>query len=286
MSSISAGLLQAARPTINRAKKQPRVAVIDDFKVRRVDINRTGDKDLPHGNAVVPVLKSEAATASLQPLIQVFTNDERVKVLTDFIPEQVDKILEECAKKGDFDAVNISAGLHKSISFLSRKTGIEDLSPDNLNKNKERIREYLLESNIDKVAKTILSLEKITDKGIKVYVAAGNKGPEYVNLFSFAKGVISVGATDANGKLLSSSACNDMLKYMVGEYSVGQEKNSSGEYQYFLTDPSGEKVRLAKPFGEHLSPYHKPKEGPPADSAKIKGTSFAAPARLAYELSR
>ncbi len=258
---------------------QPKYAVIDDFKVCRIDIDGTGKKKLPHGNVVIPVLRAQIPEDAL---IKSFSNDDKIKILTDFIPEQIQKIIEE----GNFKAVNISAGLHKSIRSLKILTGINDLNPDNLSKYKEKIRAFLLGKDIDNIAKTIRSLENLIDKGIKVYLAGGNRGPEYVNLFSFARGVTSVGACDAKGKTLSSSADNSLLdRYARGQYTIICEKNSKNEDTYFIIDGSGLKVRLAKPFGEQMHPIRKQLKEP-GSTTTIQGTSYAAPTALAKDIEK
>ncbi len=146
---------------------KPRVAIVDEFKVPTVDINMDGEKDLPHGRVVETVLSS-----MIDAEIERFTNDNPVKVLTAFIPEQLAKI----AERGDFDGVNISAGMHKSLRILARKTGISDLCPQNVDRYREAIRNYYMETGEEEVHRVLEAIEKLTASGVRVYVAAGNKG--------------------------------------------------------------------------------------------------------------
>lgn len=205
MQALSTGL-----PPSGLSRK-PRVAVVDEFRIPTVDLNLDGQKDLPHG-VVVQTLLESLLDAEVVP----FTNEDPVKVLTRFIPEQLDRI----SQSGDFEAVNISAGMHKSLRILAKKAEIPDLTPENLSQHREKIREYYLRTGEEDVVKVFQSIEKLTEAGVSVYLAGGNKGPDYVNLFGMARGAINVGAVNSQDQLVMSSAQNSLLRYAQGIYSV------------------------------------------------------------------
>ncbi|MEI7475040.1 MAG: hypothetical protein WCK67_09715 [bacterium] len=191
----------------------PRVAVIDEFKIPTIDINSDGIKDLPHGCLVEAIIKSIVNADTVE-----FSNNNKIKILTDFIPEQLQKVEEE----GNFDAVNISAGLSKSLRILRSKLNIPELNKDNLHRYREDIRQYYLDTKEDNVYKVIEAVENVTAKGIPVYFAAGNKGSDYVNLFGVARGAINVGAVNTKNVKVITSAENSMLEYDRGIYGVSK----------------------------------------------------------------
>lgn len=194
-------------------KTKPKVAVIDEFSKPTIDINSDGIKDVPHGRLVESIIKSIIDVDVIE-----LTNNNNIKILTDFIPEQIKKIEDD----DTIDAVNISAGLSKSLRIIATKVGIPNLTKDNIDQYREKIREYLLESKADNVYKVIESVEKLTEKGIPVYFAAGNKGAEFVNLFGVARGAINVGGNNANGAKFITSADNSMLRFNRGVYGVAK----------------------------------------------------------------
>lgn len=193
--------------------EKPRVAVVDEFQTPTIDINSDGIKDVPHGCLVKAIIKSIVNADTVE-----FTNNKEIKILTDFIPEQLKKVEAD----GNIDAVNISAGLSKSLRIIAKKVGIPDLNKDNIDLYREDIRQYYLDTKQENIYKVIEAVESLTSKGIPVYFAAGNKGEEYVNLFGVARGAINVGAINTKNKKVITSAENSMLTYNRGVYGVAK----------------------------------------------------------------
>ncbi|OGI21716.1 MAG: hypothetical protein A2287_00340 [Candidatus Melainabacteria bacterium RIFOXYA12_FULL_32_12] len=54
--------------------------------------------------------------------------------------------------------------------------------------------------NFQGIYTMISAIEEVTKLGVPVYIAAGNSGPDYLNLFSLAKGAITVGAFDGDNE--------------------------------------------------------------------------------------
>ncbi len=271
-----------ANKSINHRKK---IGIIDDFTVCRKTAG------VPHGAMVVVLTRLLLKLFGLQPgsdvKMESFTNNERVKVLTDFIPEQLHKMIEE----GDFNAINISAGVSKPIRILAKRTGIEDLNRNNLNEHKDQIRGYLLKTkdkDFSNIASSIKALEELTNKDVKVYLAAGNNGPDNVNLFSFANGVTSVGACDAKGNPLENSAQNDMInRYARGEYKITCKKDleDKNKNKYYI-DIDEKQAMLPHPYGKPLSDKGQPPVLKDEDFPKpFQGTSYAAPTALVTDLA-
>ncbi len=127
----------------------------------------------------------------------------------------------------------------------------------------------------------ILELEKLTEKGVMVYTIAGNGGRNMVNTFSFAKGVITVGAVESE---LESYIANNAFvdTYAQAAYQLVRIDDKNGlPLGYDLNNDRCVDIPLSQ-----LSSYQKNNEYPKMFWKVLKGSSFAAPTALKLELMK
>lgn len=128
----------------------------------------------------------------------------------------------------EIDAVNMSFGTSIPIERLRQDLKLPELTAQNIHKyrthilkNFDRIQfrsdlEIATLGLVDRgnvkryVKETIDLVEQIAERK-PVYLAAGNDGPNYVNLLSLAKGVITVGAVDAKDRATPYSGNNGLI---------------------------------------------------------------------------
>lgn len=204
--------------------REPTVAIIDMFHEPYVDLNGDGRDDISHGEVVEKILTHQISCKVLR-----FTKPTAF-LYSNLIVSQSKKILDYHRGVGKVAAVNISISKDASIESLARQIKQPDLSAQNIFQFKEEIRQYYLDTNHMLLGEAISALETLTSAGIAVYVAGGNRGPDFVNVFGMARKVISVGGTDAAGRTCPFSAENSLLVYAQGTMSISRGK---GGYRLF-----------------------------------------------------
>lgn len=198
--------------------RPPRCAIIDSFSPDkpRLDINGDGIRDVPHGVVI------DRLVHRLLPCETVCLDDPTIVVPGQLIVRKMAEIRERVANGEQIDAVNISSGFSHSFRMLRIRVN-PDITPDNVHQYREEIRQWILDSKIVRTDEVIRAIESVTSLGIPVYLAAENQGPEYVNLFGFARGAIIVGSLNAEGRLSTSTAENSMITYARGVFGVSQQ---------------------------------------------------------------
>lgn len=146
------------------------------------------------------------------------------------------------------DVVNISLGVEVKITDLAKATGFP-LTDKNLIDYKDKVRLWIKNNNspmLKNLNEELESIEKFTSREIPVYVGAGNQGKERVNLFSFAKGVATVGALKEDGVSKADYTVDNSLvdKWETGDYQIKQLLNESREIGYDFTGDN--KIDLLK----------------------------------------
>ena len=138
----------------------------------------------------------------------------------------------------------------------------------------------LLEYNKDaKVLREIIEcMDKCSAKGIKVYIAAGNKSDNYFNLYTLADNAFVVGAINKYGSLQTFSARNSLVnRYARGVYRVKTVKDSNGHVIGFdINDDKKRDVSILKTTAKNKIPSVLP----------IRGTSFATPNAIVCDFQR
>lgn len=128
----------------------------------------------------------------------------------------------------------------------------------------------------------IRTLESLVDAGLRVYTSAGNGGPGMVNTYSFADGVVTVGAVEA-----------ELRNYVADNAFVDVHTQAAYLIRLITRTPGG-------PVGYDvdgdrcpdipitcISGYSPTRRDYPSQSFwAIRGSSYAAPTALRRELSR
>ncbi|EKE02786.1 MAG: hypothetical protein ACD_20C00331G0002 [uncultured bacterium] len=265
--------------------KKPNVVVVDDYKTKIMDIDGDGISDISHGKMVKTTIKSTHPNAKI---INVNVADEKgeiqgLKIIRTFL---------ETAKRIDkgerVDAINVSIARSFNIDKLAEITGlpltkgnisnyrndirksIQDFVktfPEKIKKNPQlKENKSLLADYKDMKSFDLLfrSIEKVNNKGVKVYIAGGNDGADYVNVYNLADGTINVGAINAIGKKTPYSADNQFItRYVQGSFnSTPVEKNNilkgyditgSGKVEIPATVVSGKESIVSKYIGKPLT---------------------------------
>ncbi len=127
----------------------------------------------------------------------------------------------------------------------------------------------------------ILELEKMTSRGVKVYTIAGNGGRNMVNTFSFARGVVTVGAVEQElNHFVANNAFVDT--YAQAAYQLVRIDDQSGQpLGYDLNDDRCVDIPI-----QQLSGYRKSRSYPKTFWKVLRGSSFAAPTALKLELMK
>lgn len=291
----------------------PKVAVIDNFgdKVFPID-PYDKSSDMTHGSAVESYIKKECPNANIKQMgkfnpttqseINEFfkktkkdwdgaspeakilfgegtegflKNPSRLKHMFNSTPS-LNKLNQSINQGEKIDAVNISATIGVRIDDLAKVTGLP-LTRDNLKAYNNEVRNWFKETKIHDLQwpdKNLRSVENITQKGVPVFIAAGNDGPDYVNLYSFAKGVTIVGALKEDDKTKTPySGDNSLVSgWARGDYPITQVKNQDGKIGYDIN--ADNKIDIPE---ENVT-GHKTQDLQLVNSITLIGTSNASPA--------
>ena len=134
-------------------------------------------------------------------------------------------------------AVNMSLGVEVHIDKIALELGLLKLKPKNVHEYRKTIKDSINQIDFSKskysgtremdsllngelakeVIDTIRLIEEITKKGIPVFIAAGNEGPNSLNLLTLADGVTSVGALNKDG---SKVRVNDTYSWGSADNSI------------------------------------------------------------------
>ncbi|MCL6270966.1 hypothetical protein M3P05_13630 [Sansalvadorimonas sp. 2012CJ34-2] len=127
----------------------------------------------------------------------------------------------------------------------------------------------------------ITELEKLTSKNVMIYTIAGNGGRNMVNTFSFAEGVVTVGAVESE---LDSYIANNAFvdTYAQAAYQLVRIDDAYGKpLGYDLNSDRCIDIPL-----NQLSGFRKTTDYPKTFWKVLKGSSFAAPTALKLELMK
>ena len=286
-------------------KKHPVVAEIDDFANKDIYIDPYDwTCDMTHGEAVASFIKAQCPAANIQRMGNLKPEDNLDFSITKSLKELSDSI-----DKGEkIDAVNMSIGIAIAIKKLAKATGLP-LNRKNLHQYQNEIRNWIKNNDnksiekklgLDKETnlKEILeNIEKITSKGIPVYIAAGNGrfdavGAACINLFSLANGVTTVGALEKDGKTKTNYSGDHSLvnKWEIGDNSIKRTKKD-GKWGYDINGDNNPEIleenTSSNKFLSLKTPVNIVKSiflTSPIDDNKTHGTSFSTPTALGKDL--
>lgn len=145
----------------------------------------------------------------------------------------------------------------------------QPLQPDGRERYKSRLRQWAEEGgDWNRTLAIIDELEFLANQGILVVTIAGNGGRGMVNTFSFARGVVTVGAVEQE---LNSFVSNNALvdRYEKAAYFAHRVDGLSGEPTGYDLDGDG---CIDIPLSAVSSQHYPERSWPP-----LKGSSFAAP---------
>ncbi|MEI8388677.1 MAG: S8 family serine peptidase [bacterium] len=304
-------------------KKHPNVVVFDIYGDKSIPVDSYDlTPDMTHGEAVGTYIKAQCPSANIikrgkltpnteQETIEKLENaktllykgSEEEKLLfgedAKKIIENPDEImcfdatiaLKELAKsvvRGEkIDAVNLSMGESVRINNLAKVTGLP-LTKENLSQYKNEIRKWFKNNKLPEIKSCndrMESIEKITSGGIPFYVAAGNEGVNSVNLYSFAKGVTTVGALKEDRKTKTGYTVDNSLvsQWEQGDYPIDEVKDKNGKLIGYDINGDKKSEILAKDTSSNKSFLS-------LLTAfiinKAQGTSFATPTALGKYLRR
>ncbi|OGH99377.1 MAG: hypothetical protein A2104_07920 [Candidatus Melainabacteria bacterium GWF2_32_7] len=221
----------------------PLVAIVGNFDQKIIDIDGDSIPDLSHEETISRIVKATCPDIQIKPFkIEGHKNNPDYFDLDQAL-EKLSEISEIVENGEKIDAVNVSLGKEILINTFRECTGLP-VNGENIINYKDQIREWLKNPSIPLAVKTIIdfkepgksgrmiqefktinkiidAIEQITDKGVPVYIGAGNEGPEYFNILALAKGSIPVGALDAKSNKKSFSADNSLInRFEQGIYNI------------------------------------------------------------------
>jgi len=155
------------------------------------------------------------------------------------------------------------------------------LRRENVSEYKESVRQWGSENPIWQLSyDTIRLLEDIAEMGVKVYTIAGNGGKGMVNTYSFADGITTVGAREAELKnFVSDNVFVDV--HMAAAYQPQLVRDVSGTPRgYDFDGDSCVDVPISCLSGYRSDRMDYPEKTWPL----LKGSSFAAPVAMRVAL--
>lgn len=244
--------------------KKPVVAVIDNFKAKSMDIDGDFIPDLSHGKVVNTVIKGNYKKANIIAFdVATKGADGKIFISTKKLGNAFKNIANRIDKGERIDSVNVSLGGSVNIKTMGNAIG-KDLTRGNILENRGSIRNIL--KNPDKkffpnpktvkwfreVDTALTNIERVTQKGVKVYISGGNDGPHEFNLFNLAKGTVNVGATDALGTKMGYTADSKLInRFAQGTKSITPVYKKNILEGYDLTGKGKVDIPVNKTSGEN-----------------------------------
>ena len=246
----------------------PKIAVIDEYRYPVVKIDCDNKPDMIHGEAVEAFIKKGLPNAQIH---RFDTNLDEIS-----IKNALDKIIKSGIK---YNAINISKSSDIKISDLAALIGL-DINAQNLKDNKELIKERFFASSFQEakdIKDIINNLELLASQGVKIYVSAGNKGKDYLNLYTLADNINVIGAANKYGVSKSNFSCDNSLvtRWCKGIFKIKKVKNSDGKTAFDINEDGKADISAI----DTTSKLKFPKR-------YIFGTSFAAPNALVSDLKK
>jgi hypothetical protein len=253
-----------------KSAQMVRIAVVDNFDSKTIDIDGDNIPDLSHGEVVERYLKAE------NPNVQINRFEVAIDLATGNIENaSLVQALEQVKKQMDsgekFDAVNMSLAYEVDLSNQGSVTSAS------IGEAESELRAYLFDENNSLTADQqelkdrIEAIEKITAGDVPVYIAAGNEGRNNYNTLGLAHGTVQVGALNAYGDTLYARN-SDVKQYEQGEYIVGPtfEGDSDIVSGYDINEDGVKDVDTSEVSGHGKLELY----------PTITGTSFSTPTAL------
>lgn len=258
----------AISPDKITALEPARIAVIDNFDKKIVDIDADGTPDISHGDLVERYIKTQNPDAIITR-VEIPT-DANNQFDIDIYTKKMNELADRIAAGEKIDAVNVSLASEIDLA------GHPSVSPANIKDYKHKVR-YDLINKVDASSSEanqtfkgcVEATERVSSQGVPVYIAAGNNSETSYNLFGIAEGTTQVGTIDVAGDTILARN-SDVARYEQGEYFTGPI------YDY---DASGDQVVEGYDINDDNIPDIKPEEvsskGKSLGSTLITGSSFS-----------
>lgn len=248
-------------------KDKPCIAIIDNFKEPMIDLNGDNKADIAHGEAVKDYVQTQIPEAGF---VLYDTSNSKSSSVEDMTGSKINSALKDIAKRAGKgqkpDAVNLSIAQLSPLPKDIRKD-LDKLKV--LFSNEKDTRRATIG---DEDADIVDSIEKVTEKGVPVYVAGGNGGPTQVNMLGLAKGTINVGSQ------AKWSAKNPLVNAQEqGIFKIKEFKKDNNTTCYDFTEDNKIDKCVKTPSGFDSS-LERPKE--------LMGTSFATPTLLGKQIAQ
>lgn len=278
---LYSGFVSAALNHHDNQQRFQRIAVIDRFYPAFLSEQRREDQSIMYG--MLDIDADDQRDALFHgDLVQMVAADPRViflrypiragKPALQQIQQQLQQILLELPRR-PVDGLILSWESSTLISALDRQ-----LRPRFAERYQAVVRHWGKSSDVwRQTAEIIEQLEQLSARGVQVYTIAGNGGRAMVNTFSFARGVITVGAVEP--ELAHYVADNGFVDtYARAAYELVRIDDRNGRPLGYDIDGDW----CADIPMQRLSSYGQSNvaEYPNRYWKLLKGSSFAAPAAL------
>lgn len=246
----------------------PKIAVIDEYKRRVVRVDWDKKPDMIHGEAVETFIRAGLPNADIT---RFDTNLDEVSV-----KRALDEILNS---EQQYDAINLSKSSDIKIDDLSSLIGYK-VTAKSLKQDKDIIKERFFASpykEAQDIKAIIKKMELLASKGVKIYVSAGNKGKDYLNLYTLANNVNVIGATNKYGVTKAPFSCDNSLitRWSKGVFNINKIKDSTGNSGFDINEDGRADISFNDTTAKLKIPEH-----------YVFGTSFAAPNALVRDFEK
>jgi hypothetical protein len=241
--------------------EHPRVAVVDYFDHKSIDIDGDQVDDLAHGEVVERFIKAQVPHAEIVRF-ELHRDAEGNQKPAEIV-RQFENLRLRHRSGERFDAVNFSIG--NPACFKGTSLGKTGLTPENIARHRKQFLKMMQNSQTT-LQKTYTMVDAITraiwqdgKKVLDVYMAGGNLGRDVFSMYNLAPGSIKVRATDAQGKVMSFSADNALLNrnargvFTVTKASGGYDITGDGVADVFNDEVSGGKPLVANFQGKPIN---------------------------------
>jgi len=215
-------------------------------------------------------------------LVSLYVRDEAIATVPFPVRSQTTVKRELLAHLRDIHRRNLAGDRFDAVMFCWESSTLisafaDTLRPADRDRYQETARRWGETSESWRLThEIILALEQLVDDGLWVVTIAGNSGPRWVNTYTFARGVIVVGASESDPDR-EWAVCNPLITTRAqSRYAVKLVSETSRPVFGYDIDEDG----IADiPLRVGSSQYRN--LGLPRETHRIlKGTSFAAPTAL------
>lgn len=262
-------------PAVHKAQPK-RVALVDDFINKSVDVDNDGKADLAHGEVADLYIKAYCPNVKIKHIdIGDPKDPEHINMA-----KMNDALHYVNDNAGDFDALNLSGGYLMTIDEINSRMDPSllpegGITRDNIHENEKQILQLLKNSNPEAFENAV-GLFHIGKQGVEISTSAGNN-KDWYNAFGAVPGVNQVGGNWPSGKIASDSA----------EHTDIQDYQQFGFKTALISDKDG------KPIGYDINmdkipdvPIEKTSsKGKAKGGAWIMGTSFSSPVSVGKKLN-